>query len=474
MARPHLAVLVAAGILAASAPPAAGAAPASYDPARAPIVFLPGVIGSELECASRNLWPGEATTIRNWTASFGALASVNVRRGGRIVTRTTSSPACGRRPYGAGGIAASEPRQISPTWCFPEAIGANPAAGPEYPCSSPSWATNQYGYFGKLLQTVSRGRLVSYGWDWRHSPRAQAGRLDAEIRTLARRGVKVTVVAHSFGNLLFREWLRVLEARRESPGRYVGRFVSIAGPWWGVATGWTHPAWGELQPGARPLTLSLALGIGRVRQAFASGPGTYWLFPLAAFDRHVARARPGEHWLATARAWIPFDRVGGQVRHWLSSCPQPRAFPCQSEALYGAAQSHQPRPGFDRGGIRDWVGIVGSGLGTPLQICQGCRRWPDGRRDGRLVVAFTGQARFNRIRETSGDKNVPVFSAIQGTRPDRPPGDRVPFYFACRVSHMGLVQDRQVTSRVAAYATGLGPLVHDRVLRRLPCRRRRG
>jgi hypothetical protein len=73
------------------------------------------------------------------------------------------------------------------------------------------------------------------------------------------------------------------------------------------------------------------------------------------------------------------------------------------------------------------------------------------------------------IRNVNGDENVPVFSGIQGTDPFAPPGDAVPFYFTCGVTHMGLVRDAPVLEQTVPFLLGDGELGYGGVFTREPC-----
>jgi hypothetical protein len=434
------------------------------DPARAPIVFLPGLVASELGCGASDstttsLWPGTAASVSAWNPPFGDLALVNTETsGGDIASRTTSSAACGSQAFRSGIVAEREPRPLSPAWCAPEAEAVNTD-----PIACASGAVDIYSTFALDLQQQATGRdVVLFGWDWRKSPAEQAVALDKEIRRITERtGFKATVVAHSFGNILFREWMRRAD-RDGSPGDRVGRFLSVAGPWWGVAEAWTHPAFGEIQPGLGFLTD--AIGTDTVQVTFQTAPGIYWLMPTVAYDEHVSGGGDA-HWLAAPDAggtgkWIAFDDVPGVVGQQFTVCPQSDTFSCRAQELYELAAAAAPKPGFDTGGIEDFVGVVGAGIDTAAQICSGCTTWPDG---------GAGNDPTGWIRFVNGDGNVPVFSAIQGTSPRQPPGDRVTFYFTCGISHAGLMSDAQVLAQTIPYVTGAGKLSYTGAFAASPC-----
>lgn len=447
-----------------------------YDPSNAPIVFLPGLLGSELQCGpidvdEVNLWPGAADDALTWLPRFSGLGLINTMDGsGSISSRTQSSDdypfGCGQQAYGPGQVAENEPTPKQPTWCVPEKRDDEEGPFETCPIDLASAAYNTFGY--QLEAAASSGRpILMYAWDWRKDPADQVAQLANEITSLtSAKGVKVTVVAHSFGNSLFRALVERIESEGNDAGYFIGRFLGVASPWWGVSTAWEHGAFGEIQPGFASALLAERVGPQTVMDLFASSPGPYTLFPTPMFDDFVAKGSTtdGEHWLAApvggVSTWIAPDGVADIVAEQFDSCPDSSVFPCLSEDLYIEAADAMSSPGFDTSGIRDWVGIVGSGVDTALQICSDCTTWPDGSTDGQLITEDAGanSVTTHRIRMTDGDGNVPVFSAIQGTDPQAPPGDSIPFYFTCGIDHMGLMTDQGVLDQTIPYVLGTGDL----------------
>jgi len=479
-------VLLAGGATALSsdgASPAPTQAPV-YDPAQAPVIFLPGLVASELSCnpgtpGGINLWPGEATRLEEWPIAtlFPALGQVNVNSRGGIITRDVSSAQCGSQEFRGGTVAASPVEAVSAQWCSPEAVGPiNPLP---HPCTVPK-ASVVYGTFGLALQDQialdAGGQLfASYPWDWRRSPADQVSELDRLVTLLTvKTGVKATIVAHSFGNLLMREWLRFVESRGQRPGDRVGRFLSVAGPWLGVATAWEHLAYGSIQPNLAGDVLSDTIGRATVRSVMSSNPGLYWLLPSKAFDDYLA-AQPdtaGESWLAVGRhrgrgVWVPFAAVPRVVANTLDTCPESRTFPCQARALYQAGIGNASPVTFDGGGIQDFVGVVGAGVSTAVQFCDRCLAWPDGGTDGSSEL--DGGAVPHLTRNGSGDGNVPVFSATFGQNGQPTFGPIQQVYFTCGVDHLSLMQVPDVLAQTIPYLTGDAALSYGTVFTSEPC-----
>lgn len=479
-----IAVTLFAASYCASVAPAAQAAPV-YDPQRAPIVFLPGLVASELSCGpgatATNLWPGQARSFLTWPIRrlFPALGRVNlVRKNGSIVGRDVSSSQCGSRRWAGGTVARHRVVPVSAQWCSPEARG--PIDSAPHPCTVKDSAV-AYADFGLALEnqiaTDARGQIfTSYAWDWRRPPRDQVDGLDRLVTQLTKRtGVKATIVAHSFGNLLMREWIRSVQRRHRVPGARVGRFLSVAGPWWGVATAWEHLAYGSLQPTLQGQILNTRVGRATLREVFSSSSGLYTLLPTRQFDGYLA-SQPqseGESWLAqrprrgVRSRWIPYRSVPGAIGSTLTTCPESSAFPCQARAMYDAAVRASPTPNFTAGGIKDFVGVVGSGVATAYQFCDRCLKWPDGGAD--TMAEANGGPVPHRTRKGSGDGNVPVFSATFGQNAQPTRGPLTSYFFACGVTHMGLMQNASVLARMVPYLTGDAALDFDDVLASTPC-----
>lgn len=455
-----------------------------YEPKAAPIIFIPGLLSSEIGCGPDSetitgLWPAAGTKFSTWLLlirlRFPSLGLVNtLDEFGGIDSRTTSSDQCGSVSFQGGETAQYEPAPLRPEWCLPEDAD-DPDPDTPKTCTL-SFAEDIYASFGVAMNAQieldGRGQLfIPFAWDWRKSPREAALTLDNIIReATAQTGVKATVVAHSFGNFVFREWLLGVKRSGGNPGEQVGRFLSVAGPWWGVATAWKHLSFGILQPTISGEALSYIIGTDTIKPVFQSSPGLYWLLPSIDYDNYVKTnaSAPGEHWLATgddpgpSSSWVPYSGVGEVVDQLFDQCPQSDIFPCLSRRLYDQAVENMPVTGFDRGGLHDFTGLVGSGLSTALQICDGCEEWPDGGDDG-------AEGSTHLERTTTGDENVPVFSAIQGDDPVHPPGDPIDLFFTCGVSHDDLMINEDILSRIVPYLTGDADLSFDTVFRDTPC-----
>lgn len=471
--------------LVAVPPPAASGQDATTEAQRAPIVFLPGLVASELACGPLpvdrvNLWPGTAIgDLVTWQSDLPGLGMVHSPTGGGgLDSRTTSSDSCGSQPFGPGTAADHEPVPERPAWCVPEARFDQDGPFASCPLADATVAYNAFGWdLQQAAAAAGRGQeVVFWPWDWRRSPADQVEAFHEEIlRLQEEHGVRPTVVAHSFGNLFFREWLRYVDDLGGSGGDHVGRFLSVAGPWWGTAEAWTHPAFGQIQPGFSSMVAEALIGPEEIASAFSSFPGIYELLPTRAFGEHVRTERGGtERWLAAPQGtvdprWISQSEVPDVVEEQLDTCPQSDVFDCLSRRFYEEAELVAPPVGFDTDGVA-WAAIVGTGVATPEQICSGCAVWPDGSTDGTLVTADVAgnPVLEHRIRTTSGDGNVPLFSAIQGDDWVAPPGDDVPFYFTCGITHTDLMIDGDVLAQTIPYLLGDADLTYSGALRAEP------
>jgi len=446
---------------------------ADTDADRGAIVFLPGLAGSELSCGAsgnqENLWPGVQRLGVFNKQNFGALGLVNTIDGDAVRSQATSSQPCGSKPFRGGTVAQYPPIASSVAWCLPE-----PASGlPPQPHTCKRFEHGLYADFGNAVQAAADSQdrqFVPYPWDWRLRPQDQVADLHKVIESLQQdHNAKVTIVAHSFGNILFEYWKQYVRAQGKQAGDYVGRFVGAGSPWWGVATAWTHAAYGEIQPGLSSKVLSHVIGTKNVASTFSSAPGPYTLFPTRWYNDYI-NGSTGQPWLAAsdgdASAWVAYRDVPGVIAGAMDKCPQQDTFPCMSAELYRSAGLEDVSRGFERDGIADWVQIVGAGEATAGQICHGCKDWPTS--DEQQAVPGSDAPR-GLTKEVNGDLNVPVFSAIRGDDPENPPGDKVDFFFTCGVSHMGLVNDAAVRDELIPYLLGDADLGYGGSFSRTPC-----
>jgi pimeloyl-ACP methyl ester carboxylesterase len=195
------------------------------EPMRRPVVFVPGLMGSELWIGSERLWPDPRTVISN-PEIFQLPGDPRIEARG-ILNDVVIVPNI------------IESRQYS-------ALGDYLVAGLGY----------------------TRGKdLLEFGYDWRHDVRLAAQRLAEAIE---RWGVQapVTIIAHSLGTLVTRYYVERLGGKR-----FVERILLMGGPHYGTPKGLAAILTG---PGMLPF----GLGDERMRTVLSTFPSAYQILPI--------------------------------------------------------------------------------------------------------------------------------------------------------------------------------------------------
>ncbi len=195
------------------------------EPARRPVVFVPGMMGSELWIGSERLWPSPRLIITNPEAFL-------LPGDPRIEAR---------------GI-------VNDVVIVPNII-----------------QLRQYSGLGDYLVTglgYTRGKdLLEFGYDWRHDVRLAAQRL---AETIERWEVKapITIIAHSLGTLVTRYYVERLGGKR-----LVERIILMGGPHYGTPKGLASILSG---PGVLPF----GMGHERMRAVLSTFPSAYQILPI--------------------------------------------------------------------------------------------------------------------------------------------------------------------------------------------------
>ena len=162
-------------------------------PQELPVVFLPGFLGSEIQCDGALEWPTSFPAFRVDTAAL------MLGEDGKTSTGCAGSGATGKM--------------------IDTALG-----------------TSVYDTTRAWVQGVAPGRSYFFGWDWRKAPTEEHRRPERRDRRRARRprmiaqGVKrVTLYGHSYGGLLARQYV-------DDPtrARRVQRVLTAGTPFWGA------------------------------------------------------------------------------------------------------------------------------------------------------------------------------------------------------------------------------------------------
>jgi len=194
-------------------------------PARRPVVFVPGLMGSELWIGSECLWPNPRLIIYN-PEVFCLPGDPRIEARG-ILNDVVIVPNI------------IESRQYS-------ALGDYLVAGLGY----------------------TRGKdLLEFGYDWRHDVRLAAQRL-AEAIERWQVNPPVTIIAHSLGTLVTRYYVERLGGKQ-----FVERIVLMGGPHYGTPKGLAAILSG---PGLLPF----GLADERMRVVLATFPSAYQILPI--------------------------------------------------------------------------------------------------------------------------------------------------------------------------------------------------
>jgi pSer/pThr/pTyr-binding forkhead associated (FHA) protein len=192
--------------------------------ARRPVVFVPGMMGTELWIGSERIWPNPKLIISN----------VEI--------------------YALPGDPRIEARGIvNDVVIVPHII-----------------QSRQYSAMGDYLVEslgYTRGKdLLEFGYDWRHDVRLAAQRL-AEAIEEWQTSTPVTIIAHSLGTLVTRYYVERLGGRR-----FVERVILMGGPHFGTPGGLSAILHG---PGMLPF----GVGAERMRKVLSTYPSAYQILP---------------------------------------------------------------------------------------------------------------------------------------------------------------------------------------------------
>jgi pSer/pThr/pTyr-binding forkhead associated (FHA) protein/pimeloyl-ACP methyl ester carboxylesterase len=265
-------------------------------PARRPVVFVPGLMGTELWIGSERLWP-EPKTILSGPEVFRLPGDPRIEPRG-IVNEVVIVPNL------------IEQRQYS-------ALG--------------DYLVGNLGY--------TRGKdLLEFGYDWRQDVRLSAQRLAEAIEGWQAQA-PITIVAHSLGTLVTRYYVERLGGKRT-----VERILLMGGPYHGTPKGLACILSG-------PSLLPFGMGAERMRQILATFPSAYITLPTyrCVTDQHgnhidVLR---DESWLPEHQR--PFLRL---IRSYWHEVGTTSSVPAVS--IFGYGLKTKLRAKVDRGPDGQW------------------------------------------------------------------------------------------------------------------------
>jgi len=234
-------------------------------PARRPVVFVPGLMGSELWLGNERLWPNVKTIFKN-----------------PEIFRYPSSP-----PLEPRGI-------VNEVVIVPNLI-----------------KQDQYNRLGDyLVEELGYQRGVDYfefAYDWRQDVRTSARQLGEMIESL-HLTQQVTLLGHSLGTMVSRYYLERLGGKSR-----VERIMLLGGPHAGAVKGLTSLL-------VAPNVLPFGLMGERLRQVVMSFPSAYQIIPPYAcgMDQNGKEINflEDESWVP--EVWVPLLRAGREFRRELS------------------------------------------------------------------------------------------------------------------------------------------------------------
>jgi pimeloyl-ACP methyl ester carboxylesterase len=209
-------------------------------PQTIPVIYIPGFLGSEIQCGGRVYWP------------LGVfIRKISLDAGG-----SSAAPCASAGPNG-------------------NLVGA--VAGKDIYESAQKFVKDHYGDRGS-----------AFAWDWRKSPQATIAKLDQAIDDAINRlplakkqGVgRVAIVAHSYGGLLTRAYLQQHKEK-------VARVLTLGTPYWGSPKAIFPLALGVETP-VDDVGLDYFIDNDDMQFFARNLAGDYQLFPGPAFGQWLA------------------------------------------------------------------------------------------------------------------------------------------------------------------------------------------
>jgi pimeloyl-ACP methyl ester carboxylesterase len=349
--------------------------PNGKPPTRCPVIFIPGFLGSRLECASGEVW----TNIPN--PDFGDM--------GLLPDGKTNSGA-------AGSCSAT----------------IKPIPGLEGVVSTAAGA-DIYGAALAYLNKILPERAYAFTYDWRKSPVEALPALDEEVKSVlkATSAEHVILMAHSMGGLVTQAYIS-----NPSYATNVIRAVTIGTPYWGAPKSHIALLTGKsgepsFEAGLDQLIDLRSFNItesamNNLQIAARTMQGLYWLYPSADYG----------HWLSIDGPGIRRGgRGGSEIDPWVTYLGG------VSSLLDSAVSGHAALHGFHTNGV-DYQIVVGTGVPTITDM--------EIHDDAAQVFPEM------RVLFGSGDGTVPLKAATQGQAES--PSPEVPIVPVCGIGHVGL------------------------------------
>jgi Lecithin:cholesterol acyltransferase/WD40-like Beta Propeller Repeat len=282
-------------------------------PQQLPIIYLPGILSSEIDCNQSPVWPPAGSPFPN-------LSLLELAPDGK------TNAGCGSAgPGNAIGKIFGTIDVGAGVSSFLAGLKLPPGAG------------------GGPFPTKT------LGWDWRKRPQESVERLEEFVMKQldgplqkAEGVTRVTLMGHSYGGLLIRAFM-------EQHQNQVGRVLTVGTPYLGAPKAIFPLAFGVTAP-LEPLGADLLLNRDELQMLARNLSGLYELFPTSAYG----------HWLRESKKLADVPTMINNLRG--------------NVGLFEEAQNdHEKQNGFDsfpltpQDGI-EYQEVVGAGLATPIGI----------------------------------------------------------------------------------------------------------
>lgn len=360
-------------------------------PTGCPIIFIPGFLGSRLQCSSGEVW----TSIPDPDFKDAALQPDGITNSG-----TPGSCAATVEPIsGQEGVVAT-------------------AGGKDI-----------YGEALAYLNRIAPGRVYAYPYDWRRSPLMAVPGLNAEVdKVISDTGAsRVVLMAHSMGGLVTQAYISYKPYADK-----VARAITLGTPYWGAPK--SHTAllsgksdelateWFGLDFLIATRGLDVATSENYLQLAARTMQGLFWLYPSANFG----------DWLTVhGEAFSSAPRGGSAIDPWVS------VLGGVPSLVNSAIAGHATLDGFKTNEV-DYSVLVG--VGTPTVTSMNIEYLP-------VTAGAVAGVQFG-----SGDGTVPARSATQGAfESGTPLGDNVPISTVCNVNHVALPGNPAVQARIEGF-----------------------
>jgi pimeloyl-ACP methyl ester carboxylesterase len=359
-------------------------------PTKCPVIFIPGFLGSRLECSSGEVW----TNIPN--PDFGDM---------RLLPN-------GKDNSGAPGSCSAT---------------VAPIPGQEGVVSTAAGA-DIYGAALAYLNKILPERAYGFSYDWRKSPTEALTALNEKVKhVLSDTGAgHVILMAHSMGGLVTQAYIS-----NPSYAENVIRAVTIGTPYWGAPKSHIALLTGKsgepsFEPGLDQLIDIRSFNVteaatNTLQLAARTMQGLYWLYPSADFGHWLSIKGPG---------FTPVARGGSEIDSWVATLGGVPSL--VDSAIAGHAALH----GFHTNGV-DYQIVVGTGVPTITN----------------MEISEDAAQIFPEMRVLfgSGDGTVPIKAATQGQFESASP--EVPIVPVCGIGHVGLPGAPSVQAGIEDFLT---------------------